>query len=106
MSNLRAASSGWVGDAMKTSSDGSTNTPTIHPTAWLSESRNWTKPLPKIEKLVLQMYFKNMGYKPWNILKFKATGIELTAMKAGESWNFGFGFIGEAMITNIPKRVF
>ncbi|GAB1318701.1 hypothetical protein MFIFM68171_08911 [Madurella fahalii] len=24
-------------------------------------------------------------------------------MKAGGSWNFGFGFIGEAMITNIPE---
>ncbi|KAI1087089.1 hypothetical protein F5B19DRAFT_486997 [Rostrohypoxylon terebratum] len=93
----------WVGDAMKTLFGSSGNTPTIHLTAWLSESRNWSKPPSNIEKLVLQGYFKNMEFKPWNILEFKTMGIELTVMKSEGSWNFGFGFIGEAMVTNIPE---
>jgi len=92
----------WVGDAIK-SLFGSNHPPTIHLSAWLSETRNWSKPLTEINELVLQGYFKDMEFKPWNILDFKTMGVELTAIKSGGSWNFGFGFIGEVMITNIPE---
>ena len=93
----------WVGDAIKGLFGSSDKPPTIHLSAWLSESRNWSKPPNNIEKLVLQGYFKDMSLKPWNILEFKTMGIELTATKSTKSWLFGFGFIGEVMVTNIQE---
>lgn len=92
----------WVGDSIKGLFGSSDEPPTIHLSAWLSEKRNWSK-APKIEKLVLQGYFKDMSLKPWNILEFKTMGIELTATKSSGSWHFGFGFIGDVMVTNIPE---
>lgn len=92
----------WVGDAMKSLFETSEKPPTIRLSALLSEERNWSKP-PQIEKLVLQGYFMDLEFKPWNILKFETLGIELTALKNGDSWNFGFGFIGKVALTGIPE---
>ena len=92
----------WVGDAIKTLF-GSDHPPTIHLSAWLSETRNWSKHPDEIDELVLQGYFKDMDFKPWNMLDFKTMGIELTMIKSGGSWHVGFGFIGEVMIINIPE---
>lgn len=91
----------WVGDAIKSLFGTSDKPPTIHLSALLSEERNWSKP-PKIEKLVLQGYFKDMEFKPWNVLEFKTLGIELTALKNGDSWHFGFGFLGEVALIGMP----
>jgi hypothetical protein len=92
----------WVGDAIKTLF-GSDHPPTIHLSAWLSETRNWSKHPDEIDKLVLQGFFKDMDFKPCNILDFETMGIELTMIKSGGSWHVGFGFIGEVMIINIPE---
>lgn len=93
----------WVGDAIKTLFGSADHPPTIRLSAWLSETRNWSKHPTDMDKLVLEGYFQDMVFKPWNILDFKTMGIELTATKSGGSWHFGFGFIGEVMITNIPE---
>ncbi|KAH7310920.1 hypothetical protein B0I35DRAFT_439890 [Stachybotrys elegans] len=90
----------WAGDSIK-ALFGSLDTPTIHLSAFLSETRNWSKP-PTIEKLVLQGYFKDMSLNPWNMLEFKTMGIEITAEKSSGSWYFGFGFIGEVDLIGIP----
>ncbi|KAI1451228.1 hypothetical protein F4805DRAFT_464043 [Annulohypoxylon moriforme] len=91
----------WVGDAIK-NLFGTSKPPTIHLSALLSEERNWSRP-PNIEKIVLQGYFKDMALRPWNVLDFKTLGIELTASKKGDSWDLGFGFIGEVAAVGIPE---
>lgn len=53
---------------------------TLHLSAHLSDKRDWSK-RPKIEKLVLQGYFKDMKLKPWDFLEFQTLGPELTATK-------------------------
>ncbi|KAI0887862.1 uncharacterized protein GGS22DRAFT_197773 [Annulohypoxylon maeteangense] len=92
----------WVGDAIEILFGTSDKPHTIHFSALLSEERNWSKP-PKIEKIVLQGYFKDMTFKPWNVLDFKTLGIELTAEKNEDSWEFGFGFLGVVALMGIPE---
>jgi hypothetical protein len=72
----------WVGESIKNLFRSSDQPPTIHLSAWLSEKRDWSKP-PKLEKLVLQGYFRDMSLKPWNMVEFRTMGIELTATKSG-----------------------
>ncbi|KAM0514405.1 hypothetical protein ACHAPE_006698 [Trichoderma viride] len=91
----------WAGDSIKALFGSLDHTPTIHLSAFLSETRNWSKP-PTIEKLELQGYFKDVSLQPWNILEFKTMGIEITAEKSSGSWYFGFGFIGEVDLIGIP----
>ncbi|GAP86904.1 hypothetical protein SAMD00023353_2400470 [Rosellinia necatrix] len=92
----------WAGDAIKNLFGSLDTPPTIHLSAWLSKERNWSKP-PQIENLILQGYFKDMSLKAWNILEFQTLGMELTALKSANSWNFGFGLIGEVAVTGIPE---
>jgi hypothetical protein len=93
----------FVGDAIKRLFGSPDHPPTIHLSAWLSETRNWSQRPTNLDKVVFQGYFKNMAFKPWNIVEFETMGIELTVTKSGSSWDFGFGFIGKAMISNIPE---
>lgn len=74
----------WASDALK-SMFGSQKTPdSIHLSAHLADERDWTK-RPRIEKLVLQGYFHDMGLKTWDILQFKTMGVEITGTKAGRT---------------------
>lgn len=74
----------WASDALK-SMFGSQKTPdSIHLSAHLADERDWTK-RPRIEKLVLQGYFHDMGLKTWDLLQFKTMGVEITGTKAGRS---------------------
>jgi hypothetical protein len=91
----------WVGDSIKALFGSLNHTPKINLSAFLSKTRNWSKP-PTIEKLELQGYFKDMSLRPWNMLEFKIMGIEITTEKSSGSWRFGFDFIGEANLIGIP----
>ncbi|KAL3247338.1 hypothetical protein ABHI18_012444 [Aspergillus niger] len=92
----------WVGDTIKRLFGTIDKPPTIRLSALLSKERNWSCP-PKIERLVLQGYFKDLAFKSWNVLRFETLGIELTAVKTGNSWDFGFGFLGEVALLGVPE---
>ncbi|RKK08683.1 hypothetical protein BFJ63_vAg11083 [Fusarium oxysporum f. sp. narcissi] len=71
----------WAGDALK-KLFGPTDPPkSIHLSAHLADTRDWSK-RPKIENLVLQGFFPLLALKAWDLLNFRTLGIEITATKA------------------------
>ncbi|SCO91442.1 uncharacterized protein FRV6_15570 [Fusarium oxysporum] len=71
----------WAGDALK-KRFGPTDPPkSIHLSAHLADTRDWSK-RPKIENLVLQGFFPPLALKAWDLLNFRTLGIEITATKA------------------------
>ncbi|KAH7194164.1 hypothetical protein DER44DRAFT_751957 [Fusarium oxysporum] len=71
----------WAGDALK-KLFGPTDPPkSIHLSAHLADTRDWSK-RPKIENLVLQGFFPPLALKAWDLLNFRTLGIEITATKA------------------------
>lgn len=74
----------WASDALKSMFAGQEAPESIHLSAHLADERDWSK-RPRLEKLVLQGYFQNMGLKTWDLLQFKTMGIEITGTKASRS---------------------
>lgn len=74
----------WASDALKSMFGGQETPESIHLSAHLADERDWTK-RPRIEKLVLQGYFDNMGLKTWDLLQFKTMGVEIIGTKAAKS---------------------
>ncbi|RKK98362.1 hypothetical protein BFJ71_g6715 [Fusarium oxysporum] len=71
----------WVGDALR-KLFGPTDPPkSIHLSAHLADTRDWSK-RPKIENLVLQGFSPPLALKAWDLLNFRTLGIEITATKA------------------------
>ncbi|EXK36626.1 hypothetical protein FOMG_09799 [Fusarium oxysporum f. sp. melonis 26406] len=71
----------WAGDALK-KLFGPTDPPkSIHLSAHLADTRDWSK-RPKIENLVLQGFFPPLALKVWDLLNSRTLGIEITATKA------------------------
>ncbi|KAF5965410.1 hypothetical protein FCOIX_12975 [Fusarium coicis] len=74
----------WAGDALK-KLFGPNNPPkSIHLSAHLADTRDWSK-RPKIENLVLQGYFPPLALKAWDLLNFRTLGVEITATKAARN---------------------
>ncbi|KAF5684634.1 hypothetical protein FDENT_6639 [Fusarium denticulatum] len=71
----------WAGDALKKLFGPNDPPKSIHLSAHLADTRDWSK-RPKIENLVLQGYFPPLALKAWDILNFRTLGIEITATKA------------------------
>ncbi|KAF4485672.1 hypothetical protein FAGAP_11478 [Fusarium agapanthi] len=71
----------WAGDALKKLFGPNDPPKSIHLSAHLSDTRDWSK-RPKIESLVLQGYFPPLALKAWDLLNFRTLGIEITATKA------------------------
>ncbi|KAF5568814.1 hypothetical protein FPHYL_2621 [Fusarium phyllophilum] len=74
----------WAGDALKKLFGPNDPPKSIHLSAYLSDTRDWSK-RPKIENLVLQGYFPPLALKAWDLLNFRTLGIEITATKAAEN---------------------
>ena len=74
----------WVGDSLKTLFGPKDAPASIHLSAHLSDSRDWSK-APKIENLILQGSFPALTLTAWDCLNFKTLGIEITATKETKS---------------------
>ncbi|KAF5965774.1 hypothetical protein FBULB1_12034 [Fusarium bulbicola] len=74
----------WAGDALKKLFGPSDPPKSIHLSAHLSDTRDWSK-RPKIESLVLQGYFPPLTLKAWDLLNFRTLGIEITSTKAARN---------------------
>ncbi|KAF5603308.1 hypothetical protein FPCIR_1504 [Fusarium pseudocircinatum] len=74
----------WAGDALKKLFGPNDPPKSIHLSAHLSDTRDWSK-RPKIESLVLQGYFPPLTLKAWDLLNFRTLGIEITATKAARN---------------------
>ncbi|KAF4973360.1 hypothetical protein FSARC_338 [Fusarium sarcochroum] len=73
----------WAGDALKNIFRLNKPPASIHLSALLSDTRDWSK-APKIEKLVLRGSFLPLKLEAWNFLNFKTLGVEITATKAAK----------------------
>ncbi|KIL93781.1 hypothetical protein FAVG1_02342 [Fusarium avenaceum] len=73
----------WVGNALNNLFDPKDPPKTIHLSAHLSDTRDWSK-APKIENLILQGSFPPLSPKTWDMVSFKTLGIEITATKANK----------------------
>ncbi|KAF5723494.1 hypothetical protein FMUND_1818 [Fusarium mundagurra] len=73
----------WAGDALKKLFGPNDPPKSIHLSAHLADTRDWSK-RPKIENLVLQGYFPPLSLKAWDLLNFRTLGIEITATKAAK----------------------
>ncbi|KAF4993560.1 hypothetical protein FGRMN_6419 [Fusarium graminum] len=71
----------WADQAMKNLLKPKDTPASIHLSAHLSDTRDWSK-APKIENLILQGSFLPMSLTAWDILNFKTLGVEITATKA------------------------
>ncbi|KAF5230728.1 hypothetical protein FANTH_13720 [Fusarium anthophilum] len=74
----------WAGDALKKLFGPNDPPKSIHLSAHLSDTRDWSK-RPKIESLILQGYFPPLALKAWDLLNFRTLGIEITATKAARN---------------------
>ncbi|KAG5813370.1 hypothetical protein H9Q74_003275 [Fusarium xylarioides] len=71
----------WDGDALKKLFGPNDPPKSIHLSAHLSDTRDWSK-RPKIENLVLQGSLPPLALKAWDLLNFRTLGVEITATKA------------------------
>ncbi|VZH91427.1 unnamed protein product [Fusarium fujikuroi] len=74
----------WAGDALKSLFGPNDPPKSIHLSAHLADTRDWSK-RPKIENLVLQGYFPPLALKAWDLLNFRTLGIEIIATKAAKN---------------------
>ncbi|PNP76646.1 hypothetical protein FNYG_10065 [Fusarium nygamai] len=74
----------WAGDALKMLFGPNDPPKSIHLSAHLADTRDWSK-RPKIGNLVLQGYFPSLALKAWDLLNFRTLGIEITATKADKN---------------------
>ncbi|KAM0355061.1 hypothetical protein ACHAPU_000912 [Fusarium lateritium] len=85
----------WIGQALRTIFGPKDPPATIHLSAHLSDTRDWSK-APKVEKLILQGSFPPLSLTAWDMLNFKTFGIEMTATKAPLGKSFKSDKISES----------